>query len=175
MNDLLNKLSSYNIFNYLFPGVLFAAIGDELTSYSLIYEEIIIGVFVYYFYGLVISRIGSLVLEPLLKWISVIKFSPYKDFVAASKVDEKLELLSEINNMYRTLAALFLCLLLLKSSEVLTQYFSVASDGYLILSIFILVVLFVFSYRKQSNYITQRITKTLKLESKNGSDVGDGK
>ena len=64
MKDLLEKLSSYNIFNYLFPGVLFAAMGSHLTSYSLLIDDTVIGVFVYYFYGLVVSRVGSLVLEP---------------------------------------------------------------------------------------------------------------
>ena len=38
------------------------------------------------------------------------KFAPYKDFVRACDRDPKLELLSEQNNMYRTLCALFLAL-----------------------------------------------------------------
>ena len=67
MKDLLDKLSSYNLFNYLFPGVLFAAFGDRLTSYSLLIDDIMIGFFIYYFIGLVISRLGSLFLEPLLR------------------------------------------------------------------------------------------------------------
>ena len=72
MKDLIDKLSSYNIFNYLFPGVLFAALGDRLTSYSLLIDDIMVGVFIYYFIGLVISRLGSLFLEPLLKWLKIV-------------------------------------------------------------------------------------------------------
>ncbi len=175
MNELLNKLSSYNIFNYLLPGVLFAVIGDEITSYSLMQKELVIGAFVYYFYGLVISRIGSLVLEPILKSLGVIDFAPYKDFVSASKSDEKIELLSETNNMYRTLAALFIFLLLIKLFEISSNYFGITIDNYLIAFILLLVGLFLVSYKKQSNYIKQRIAKIINSENNQANDNGEHK
>lgn len=159
MNEFLSKLSSYNIFNYLFPGVLFAAIGNEITSYPLIQKDIVIGVFIYYFFGMVISRVGSIIIEPLLKWTGVINFASYKDFVIASKFDEKIDLLSEVNNTYRTLISLFICLLALKCFEFIINYLSIGSTLYQILTIFFLILLFIYSYRKQSNYITQRISR----------------
>ena len=61
MDGLLDKISSYNIFNYLLPGSLFAVIADAVTDYRLIQEDIVVGLFLYYFIGLVVSRIGSLV------------------------------------------------------------------------------------------------------------------
>ncbi|MCQ9208569.1 MAG: hypothetical protein NG712_04240, partial [Omnitrophica bacterium] len=67
MKELVQKLSSYNLFNYLFPGIVFVIILKEMTSYSLLQENFITGAFVYYFIGLVVSRFGSLVVEPLLK------------------------------------------------------------------------------------------------------------
>jgi len=159
MSEFLSKLSSYNIFNYLFPGVLFAAIGNEITSYSFIQKDIVIGVFVYYFVGMVVSRIGSLVIEPVLKWVGVVKFAPYNDFVSASQVDEKIELLSEVNNSYRTLISLFTCLLALKLFEIISNYINVGSTLFLLTVITLLLWLFIHSYRKQSNYITQRISR----------------
>ena len=45
MNALLEKISSYNIFNYLFPGVVFAVVADTLTTFSFIQEDIILGLF----------------------------------------------------------------------------------------------------------------------------------
>ena len=59
MSDILDKMSSYNIFNYLLPGTLFAGIGSKYSSYSLIQDDLVIGVFTYYFFGLVISRVGA--------------------------------------------------------------------------------------------------------------------
>lgn len=67
MKDLLDKLSSYNIFNYLLPGVLFAGMSKSVSGYDLVQENLLVGVFVYYFIGMVISRLGSLLVEPLLK------------------------------------------------------------------------------------------------------------
>ena len=113
MKDLLEKLSSYNIFNYLFPGILVAVLSTAVSSFDLLADDIVVGVFLYYFYGLVVSRIGSLVLEPIMKRIRVVRFAPYADFVAASRIDEKIDMLSEQNNVYRTLASAFLCLTLL--------------------------------------------------------------
>ena len=60
MKDILSKLSSYNLFNYLFPGILFVIVIGKVTHYSLIQQDVIIGVFLYYFIGLVVSRFGSI-------------------------------------------------------------------------------------------------------------------
>lgn len=174
MSEFLSKLSSYNIFNYLFPGVLFAAIGNEITSYALIQKDIVIGVFIYYFLGLVVSRIGSLVIEPLLKRAGIVKFASYKDFVSASQVDEKIELLSEVNNTYRTLISLFVCLLALKAFEIVSVYLNIDSTLYLITATILLIWLFIYSYRKQSNYITQRISRVTETnDTKNTSSKED--
>jgi len=114
MNELLNKLSSYNVFNYLLPGIVFAVLAGEIIHYPIVQRDILTGAFLYYFVGLVVSRFGSLIVEPLLKALSFVKFAHYKDFVAVSHEDAKLEVLSEVNNTYRTLASLFSLLLLLK-------------------------------------------------------------
>jgi hypothetical protein len=60
VNDLLNKLSTYNVFNYLVPGALFAVFAGQLTHYSFLQRDVVIGVFIYYFVGMVVSRVGSL-------------------------------------------------------------------------------------------------------------------
>ena len=107
MNELLGKITSYNLFNYLLPGVLFVVILDKFTSFSFIQENIVIGAFVYYFAGLIISRFGSLILEPVLKKLSFIRFAEHQDFVSSSKQDPKVETLLEASNMYRTFTAMF--------------------------------------------------------------------
>ena len=74
MKEFLEKISSYNIFNNLLPGILFVVIAKETTSFSFIRENIFEGAFLYYFIGLFISRVGSLWIEPFLKKIKVVKF-----------------------------------------------------------------------------------------------------
>lgn len=164
MKDLLEKLSTYNIFNYLFPGVVFVAITKSLTKYNFVQEDIVIGVFLYYFIGLVISRVGSVVIEPTLKWINFIKFSEYKDYVEASKKDKLIEVLSEANNMYRTLLSLFLSLSFLKFFEVLSDRCKFFDSNSAELAILALLILFAFSYKKQTDYITKRVTQSKEKE-----------
>lgn len=112
LKDLIGKLSSYNLFTNLLPGILFVALLRELTNLNLIFEPIFLGLFLYYFIGIVINRIGSLVIEPILRKIKFLTFIDYSKFVKASKMDEKIEILSENNNMCRSLVALCLTLLL---------------------------------------------------------------
>ena len=70
MKEILDKLSSYNLFNYLLPGVIFVVIANKVTHYDFIQDDIVIGAFLYYFIGMVISRFGSLAIEPILKYLS---------------------------------------------------------------------------------------------------------
>ncbi|SRR6266567_7430493 len=157
MKELMDKVSSYNLFNYLFPGVVFVVLAGNITSYSLIQDDIVVGAFLYYFIGLVVSRVGSLILEPIFKRLAFVKLAPYEDYVAVSKTDSKLEILSEANNTYRTLSSLFMLLALLKIYELLAARFQILAS----LSSYILVgalfALFIFSYRKQTQYVTKRI------------------
>lgn len=157
MKELIDKLSSYNIFNYLLPGMLFVGLSKYITGYDLVQENILVGVFVYYFLGMVISRIGSLVIEPLLKKLKVIRFVDYADYVAAAKKDEKIELLSEINNTYRTLTAMALLLLLLRAYHYWESYSRLSADTSAYILTVLLVLIFLFSHRKQTSFVRRRI------------------
>lgn len=157
MKDLIDKLSSYNIFNYLFPGVVFVVISSKLTTYNFIQQDILVGSFLYYFIGLVISRIGSIFIEPFLKFIKFLKFAEYKRFVKASKADTRIDTLSEVNNMYRTICSLFLMLVTIKGYDWLSTKWIFLSERKIECLTLFLFLLFLFSYRKQTNYITKRI------------------
>lgn len=157
MKDILDKLTSYNLFNYLLPGVIFCILTTFTTDLNLVQPDIITGAFLYYFVGLIVSRFGSLIIEPFLKKVSFLKFAPYKEFVAAEKKDEKLNTLSETNNMYRTFTSLFCLMGLLKLYLWLEEAISGLKDWRESLAIVLLLSMFLFSYRKQTNYITKRV------------------
>lgn len=159
MNELLTKLSSYNVFNYLLPGIVFAILASDIIHYPLIQKDIVTGAFFYYFVGLVVSRFGSLIIEPLLKWLRFVKFADYRDFIAASQKDAKLDVLSEVNNMYRTLASLISLLLLLKLYMRIEKIFPRLSEWNWTALAVLLLVVFLFSYRKQTSYITKRVAR----------------
>lgn len=157
MKDLIEKLSTYNIFNYLLPGIVFVAITESLTKYNFIQEDIVIGVFLYCFIGLVIGRVGSILIELILKWIKFFKFSGYRDYVGVSNKDKIIELLSEANNMYINFFSLFLSIALLKIFEAFPERFQFLNDMSAGIAIAGLLLLFAFSYRKQNAYITKRV------------------
>ena len=159
MSEILQKLSSYNIFNYLLPGIVFAVCVDAATSFTTIQSDIILGVFVYYLMGLIISRIGSVIIEPVAKKMKLIQYADYKNFITASAVDTKIELLSEVNNMYRTLFSTFICILGAviagKMIDAVPQ-----SAAWLTGILWIgLIILFALSWRKQTEYVTKRVDK----------------
>lgn len=157
MKDIIDKISSYNIFNYLLPGVLFVIIAKHLTDFNFIQDENLLGAFLYYFIGMVVSRFGSIIIEPFLKKIKFLKFREYSKYVNASKKDSKIELLSEVNNTYRTLNSMMVLLLLLKTYNLIYNRFKLDSTISLVILTVLIFILFIFSYRKQTNYITKRI------------------
>ena len=157
MKDLLDRLTSYNFFNNLLPGALFAVMATRYTSVTLTSKDLLLAFFIYYFIGLLISRIGSLIIEPLLLKINLVKYSDYSDYLKASKEDQKIETLLEVNNTYRTIIAMFFSLALFKGFDVLsTKYSTLAALGPYILGFF-MMILFIWSFKKQSNYINKRV------------------
>jgi uncharacterized membrane protein len=86
-----------------------------------------------------------------------VKFEDYIDFVAVSKSDNKLEILSEANNMYRTLVSMFLLLFLIFGFNILADKWEFLKNNQDIILLTFLFFLFLLSYRKQTNYITKRI------------------
>jgi hypothetical protein len=164
MKEIIEKISSYNIFNYLFPGIIFVILLREITNYDLVQENNFLGAFLYYFIGLVISRIGSLIIGDLLKSkrLKFIKFADYNDFVNACDKDKKIELFSEINNMYRTIISLLTLLLLSKLYEKIAEWLNISENLSYILLIITLIILFVFSYKKQTGFVKKRVSSRMK-------------
>ena len=158
MSELLQKLSTYNIFNYLFPGVVFVILLNRYTGINLAVDDVILGMFLYYFFGLVLSRIGSILIEPILRYTRIIQFADYSRFVRASKLDDKIELLSEVNNMHRTIIAMLAVLLV---NSICNQ----SATWQLILGLVSSIILFILSYRKQTSFITKRIDTALQKHS----------
>ncbi len=166
MKELIEKITTYNIFNHLLPGALFAVFAERITAHKIVQADLVTGVFIYYFIGMVISRLGSLCFEPFAKRFKFVNFVNYSDFVEASKVDAKLEPLSEANNTYRTMCSLFATLIALKLYDVLSANIGISISVNIYIMLFSLLVLFAFSFRKQSEYIAKRVAASNKTNTK---------
>jgi hypothetical protein len=161
MKELFDKLSSYNIFNYLFPGTVFSVIITNISHYNFLLENHIIGGFYYYFTGLVISRIGSLILENRIEKWKLIQKATYTRYVQASAKDTKIDSLSEVNNMYRTLFSMALLLIVVWAYSLIDSQLNIENTITVSVSLISLLFLFFFSHKKQTGYITERINITL--------------
>lgn len=69
LKSISEKISSYNIFNNLFPGIIFCSVMTKITRFNFATDTIIEQFFMWYFIGMVISRIGSIFVEDTLKKI----------------------------------------------------------------------------------------------------------
>lgn len=159
MKYLLDKLSTYNILNYLLPGAIWAYWLTHQQGIQVIQENILYGLFVYYFLGMIVSRFGSIMLEPILKKLGWVNYAAYPQYLSASKLDPTIEVLSETNNIYRTFISLFALVLLF---EVFFEL-GVPSKHYPLIAASLLLILFLLSYRKQTRFVRERVEKTNKL------------
>lgn len=157
MSELMQKLSSYNLLNYLLPGIVFSVMLEQITSYSIVQKDLFVNAFLYYFIGLSISRIGSIAIEKPLKKIKFIEFAQYTDYTKASKAYPKIEVLSEANNTYRTLLATFVLLGLAKVYEMISKYCALSPETNSLLLVLSLGIIFLLSYKKQTDYVRQQV------------------
>lgn len=156
MNELLSKLSSYNIFNYLLPGAVFSILAERLElldSPNKIVEQIVW----YYFLGMVISRLGSIIVEPILKRFKFVTYSDYNDYLTACKSDPKLETMVEVSNTYRTIATAFLALIVGVLCVSAAKWIGVDAMLQGKIAIGLLLALFLLSFRKQVRFVVGRV------------------
>lgn len=159
---LIDKLSQYNFLTNILPGTVLCIILKYLVGYDLIPDDSYQAGIVFYFVGMVNSRVGSLVIEPLLKAISWVKFAPYPEFLKAEKEDAKLTILSQENNVFRSyISVMFVSLICYVYKNNSLDWRILSSDAPLVL-IIALLVLFLFAYKKQTSFVRKRVENFIK-------------
>ncbi len=167
LKQIVDKISSYNIFNNLYPGGLFIYFLRSIIEINLLSENWIENLILLYFTGMVLSRIGSILIEPMMKKLKLISYAPYSDYISASNRDHLLETLSEVNNTYRTLVTTFICLVICRIGFLINEIyvkdripFLEDSEDWIFLGL--MIFLFIVSYVKQTSYIRNRVESILK-------------
>lgn len=158
MDKFLDKISAYQFLNYMIPGTLFLVLVDVLCVYDLPLDNVLLLLFGGYCCGMVLSRIGSLLLEYYLKKWKFVVFAPYADYKDAESKDPKVGVLSTENNMYRTFLATFLTLLLLFGLNLIPCVSKFMHTPWMsLIAIVLLTLLFLFAYRKQTSYVRKSV------------------
>ena len=108
--------------------------------------------------GVTTNRLGSLVIDPLLRRVKFLKPKKYDAFVASERTDKKLETLVANHGLYRTFFTAGLVYLVLNAVSV--RFPSVATASQLVFVLFVIagMVVFLFAFRKEDGYIHTRIT-----------------
>lgn len=154
--NALEKLSSYNLVTSLIPGWLLL---EALRAFGLPFvdsSQLATWLALAYVLGLVSSRIGSLVISPLLKYFLPPKNNTYAEFVLAGQQDTKIDILLETANSYRTLAGAG-CVFLVLAFLWWVWGRKIEQGTPLVVSVIGLTILFLVSYRKQINYVSKRV------------------
>lgn len=159
MEKFIEKLDEYNIFNYLLPGVIFTHLLKYYVEIDIFQENIIEMLFIYYFIGSIISRIGSIIVEPILIKCKFIKYVSYEEYNKACNEYKEINQFLMVNNMYRTICSGGIVLLVVKIFKEMIEKFNISLVYINTILIILVMVLYLFSYRKQTNFILKKVKK----------------
>jgi hypothetical protein len=163
MDKFLDYISAYHFLNYIIPGTLFLVLVDVLDIYDLPLNNVLLMLFGGYCSGMVLSRIGSLLLENYLRKWKFIVFASHSDYKDAESKDPKVGILSTENNMYRTFLTTYFSLLLLFGLNLIPCVNGFMHTPWMALIIIaFLTLLFLFAYRKQTSYVRKSVENVVK-------------
>lgn len=156
LGKLLSRLSKYDWFTTLLPGMFLLAlirrVGINASAESIIEELGLV-----FFLGVVSSRVGATCVEQIARWCKL--FEPYEDYVDWSNANkENADMLVRNANWFRSLCGMVIVwggLVMVKSF-----YFTWLTRGVkLFIAILVLLILFGDAYRRQLSFTTKRIRK----------------
>ena len=154
---MFDKLDAYNLVANLVPGaaLTYALHFSKFPTPSP--EEIGAFLLVSFVAGVTTNRLGSLVLDPFLRRRGFLQPKRYDSFVTSEKTDKKLETLVANHGLYRTFfTAGFIYLILIAISHVLASW-TMSPEVALALFVVAGMLVFLFAFRKEDEYIHIRI------------------
>lgn len=152
---MFDKLDAYNLVANLVPGAA--------LTYALHFSEFPtpspddIGAFllVAFVAGVTANRLGSLILDPLLRKLRFLKLKDYRSFLIREKDDQKLDALVANSGLYRTFFTAGAIYLIALMSSSATAYLT--RQGLITAFVIGGMVVFLFAFKKEDGYIHSRI------------------
>ena len=159
MENLVNSISKYQLAINLIPGYIFAILLQRYAHIVLLEGDVLQDAFVSYFFGLIIGRIGSIVVEKLMdRYNKTYKHAPkYDGKIKAERIDPKIEILDRQCTIYRNCCAGCCCVIIGIFINCLFGDGSFSSSGKYILIFLVLTILLVKAMDKQCTYVNKRI------------------
>ncbi|GLR46525.1 hypothetical protein [Sphingomonas astaxanthinifaciens] len=152
---MFDKLDAYNLVANLVPGAALTYAFHATGIPSPKPEDIGAFVLVAFVIGVTVNRLGSIVLDPLMRKLRLLKPKDYRSFVTSEREDKKLETIVANAGLYHTFltaGVVFLSALLFRST--LSQL-----NHDLLATVLVLMGMAVFflAFRKEDGYIHTRI------------------
>lgn len=158
IKTLIDKLSQYNFVTNILPGTVLCLMLKHIVGYDLFVtnEWYQMGI-IFYFVGMVNNRFSSLVIELTMKKTKIVKFSNYKEFIAAEKKDSKITILSMENNVFRSYISVCTISLIASLFKLIADNVNWIDEWKMQFLLVALLLLFMLSYRKQTSYVRERV------------------
>lgn len=161
MESILQNISEYRLLNNLIPGGFFVGVLSWAAGWASSEVNFIFIIAISYVAGVILSRLGSLVVEPVAKKVFKVDFASYEDYCQAEKRYPKLASMNTENNIFRTFVVMSACLLLGAPIIGLFGMGDGRALSLLVIASALSVAIFMLAYIKQTNYIVSRIKNEL--------------
>lgn len=157
---IIDRVSSYQFFNFIYPGLLVAGVLDIYNVVDVFCLNICYILLISYSIGMLASRVGSIVIENLFVWIKLMKRFDYNEFNKAELNNTKVSLFLELSNMFRTISAACLLILIARLINSIYDYGFAMPIG-IVMLVFFVFVIFCVSFIKQYGYLKKCIAANL--------------
>jgi len=175
LSGFIEKLDTYNIITNLLPGAFFF-ITFKVLFETLLWSDGLVEIAVLcYFIGLIIGRIGSLVIPYCFDKWRWVEHASREDYVRAVNLDSKIATLSEVRSYYRALLACSLVLFISWIVQTVHLVWNCNSLNWRGLATIPLVFLFALAFRKQNYTVSSRVRVVIKLDDKKIEKPSEGK
>ena len=157
---MFDKLDAYNLVANLVPG---AALTYALNLSGFPTPppgDILAFLLAAFVAGVTVNRLGSLVLDPILRYkrLAFLKPKDYKSFVTSERDDSKLEILVANAGLYRTFFSGGLVYFVLMVIDLLVDYIGFSARSTLWGALVVAMIVFLFALKKEDDYIHQRLS-----------------
>ena len=166
MKSIINQISRYHIINYLIPGLFVMIASKCMTNIAVCIDKMWVICIIGYVTGMVLNRLGSLVIEGVLMRFKLIKHAPIECYVRAEKKDKKIQELLTDANMYRTMSVASIALVIECIYLSIIGLLIPMNATMLIIVLVLMGMLFFASYIKQTRHIVGRVN-AIKEKNKN--------
>lgn len=153
---IIDRVSSYQFFNFVYPGLLLSGVFDIYDVVDVFSLNIWYVLLISYSLGMLASRIGSIVIENIFVCCKWMERFDYDEFNKAEKSNSKVSLHLEISNMFRTISATSLLILIARVANCIYD-FGFSMPWGIVLIVLAIFILFCFSFTKQYEYLKKCI------------------